>query len=158
MPFNDLLNSNSICIDTTARSKTAVLLKVSQLLQQNHPHIEVETLFDVFWKRESLGSTSIGRGILIPHVRMDGVQRAHGCVIKLQYPVDFGAEDKQPIDLVFGLLVAVHQVDEHLQTLAKILKHFDNQQFRRACQRVAQHEELCSLFMNQTQQSTMAML
>ncbi len=146
MPFNDFLTTDSICIDSTARSKTAVFLKISKLLCQNNPQLDVEMLFDAYWKRETLGSTTIGHGILIPHIRTDAIRKIGGCLLKLQHPVDFGAEDKQPVDIVLGLVVASEQVDEHLQTLAKIIKQFNNPQFRNACRNATDHAELCQLF------------
>ena len=146
MPFNDFLSPVSICIDTTARSKTAVFLKVSKLLCQINPQLDVETLFDAYWKRETLGSTAIGHGILIPHIRTNAINKISGCLLKLQHPVDFGADDKQPVDIVLGLVVASDQVNEHLQTLARIIKQFNNPQFIYNCRHAPDHTELCKLF------------
>ena len=39
MQIFELLDVNSVCIDTMALSKTAVLLRASQLLNQNHPEL-----------------------------------------------------------------------------------------------------------------------
>lgn len=145
MAFRDFLTTECIQIDTTARSKTAVFLKISQILSQNYPQLDAETLFDSYWKREHLGSTTMGHGILIPHIRTDAINQIKGCFLKLHHPVDFGAEDKQPVDLVLGLVVASEQVDEHLQTLARIIKQFSNPQFRHACRKALNQSNLCDL-------------
>ena len=142
MQFRDLLTKNSIYLDTTAQSKTAVLLKMSQLLSANHPELAADTLFDSYWKRECMGSTTIGHGIIIPHIRSADLDKTCACLLKLQNPVDFGASDKQPIDLVIGLVVPQHQTDQHLLTLTHIIQQFSNPRFRSACRASCNREDL----------------
>ena len=153
MPFRNFITEDCICIDVSSRSKTAVLLKVSQLLCRRQPTLDLDTLFDAYWKRESLGSTAIGHGILIPHIRSNATHTITGCLIKLQNPVDFGAEDKQPVDLVVGLVAGVEQADEHLQVLAKITQQFSSATFRRACRKATTQNDLCKLFIQSHQYS-----
>ncbi|ARG98198.1 PTS sugar transporter subunit IIA [Legionella micdadei] len=142
MHLNQLINLNTVYIDAVSQSKMAVLLKLSQLLCQNHPNLNPEELFEAYWKRESLGSTAIGQGITIPHVRTTYLEEPIGCVIRLLNPVDFGATDKQPIDLVIGLLVPQEQTEQHLKILAAIVDQFRAPTFREACRRASNQEEL----------------
>ncbi len=51
-----------------------------------------------------LGSTGLGHGVALPHGRFSQTQIAIGALIKLEKGVDFDAIDRQPVDLVFGLL------------------------------------------------------
>jgi len=139
------LHPGNISINTTAHSKTAVLLKVSQLLNLNYPELLVNVLFDAFLKRENMGSTAIGHGIIIPHIRSDFISKTCACVLKLQSPVDFGAMDKQPVDLVLALVVPQHEADQHLQTLSDIIIQFSPPEFRHACRRVNNSGELYKL-------------
>jgi len=148
MQFRNFLDTYSVCIDATSQSKTAVLLKLSQLLSKQHPELEAESLFDAYWKRESMGSTAIGHGIVIPHIRSALVRKTCACLLKLQNPVDFGAIDKQPIDLVLGLVVPQHQTDQHLQTLATISKQFSDPTFRNACRKANDSNALYALLIN----------
>lgn len=148
MPFRSFLNVNSICIDKTARSKTAVLLKVSQILNSTHPQLDVDTLFNAYWKRECMGSTTIGHGIMIPHIRCETIENLSACLLKLQNPIDFGADDKQPIYLVLALLVPSTHIDEHLKTLSRIIQEFSKPDFRRAC-RESDLSELASILTQQ---------
>jgi PTS system nitrogen regulatory IIA component len=150
MEFCDLLSMDSICIDKTAQSKTAVLLKVSQILHQNHPELDVDTLFEAYWKRESLGSTAIGYGITIPHVRSDAISKSCAAMLRLQNPVDFAAQDKQPVDLVFALVIPQHQNDHHLQTLTNIIKRFSDASFRSQCRQATDHDTLYRLLTDET--------
>lgn len=145
------VNPNSVYIDSTSQSKTAVLLKISQLLSREQPQLDAQDLFDAYWKRESMGSTAIGQGITIPHIRVSGITQPQACVIRLLNPVDFGATDKQPVDLVIGLVVPQdQQVDQHLQILASIIKQFSITSFREACRRMVDSEALYKLLVSET--------
>lgn len=149
MPLRQLININTVYIDAVSQSKMAVLLKLSQLLCQNHPHLNPEELFEAYWKRESLGSTAIGQGITIPHVRTTCLEKPIACVIRLLNPVDFGAADKQPVDLVIGLLVPQDQTEQHLKILGEIVKQFSTPSFREACRQVNNQEEFYHLLVSQ---------
>lgn len=131
MPINSLISRETICIDDTSHSKTAVFIKLSQLFHNVMPDICAEDLFTKFWQRESLGSTTIGHGILLPHVRVDNINKSVGAFLKLKHPVDFGAEDKEPIDIVFALLVDTINPKAHLDTLAKIVRYLRDTNFQK---------------------------
>lgn len=145
MQFIHIFNQNAVYIDSVSQSKTAVLLKISQLLSRLYPELNSQELFDAYWKRECLGSTAIGQGITIPHIRTAKLTKPQGCIIKLLNPVDFGAADKQPIDLVIGLVVPQDLVDQHLKILAALIKHFSVPSIREACRHVVNNETLYNL-------------
>ncbi len=147
MQLIDSIDTFTVCIDTTSQSKTAVLLKLSQVLSQRHAELDADLLFDAYWKRECMGSTAIGHGIVIPHIRSSLIKKTCACLLKLQNPVDFGAMDKQPIDLVIGMIVPEQQTDQHLQTLAKISKQCSDPLFRNACHSAKDSETLYDLLM-----------
>ncbi len=69
-------------------------------------------------ERESLGPTGVGKGIALPHARMDGLDRVIGVFMRLEKPLDFDAVDRQPVDLVFALLAPQDAGVEHLKALA----------------------------------------
>ncbi len=78
-------------------------------------------LYQVLLSRESLGSTGIGDGIAIPHVRNPIVLQIPHSMIALSYlehPVDFGAVDGQPVGILFTLISPT--VRTHLNLLSKL--------------------------------------
>jgi PTS system nitrogen regulatory IIA component len=70
--------------------------------------------------RERLGSTGVGHGVAVPHARLRGLERVHGVFVRLETPIDFGAVDDQPVDLIFALLGPADHPAEHLRALAKV--------------------------------------
>jgi nitrogen PTS system EIIA component len=77
-------------------------------------------LFERLWEREQLGSTAIGRGIAIPHCKLDGLPRVLVAVGLAPLGVDFGAADGQPVRLFFVVVSPSRSPAEHLQSLAAI--------------------------------------
>jgi PTS system nitrogen regulatory IIA component len=84
---------------------------------------------DRLLERERLGSTGLGRGVAIPHGRLEDCDRAIGAFLFLEKPVDFDAIDSQPVDLIFALLVPQECNDEHLMILAQLAEKFSNEAF-----------------------------
>ena len=82
--------------------------------------LNVENVLERIEDREKLGSTGFGRGVAIPHARMEGITRAVAVFFRLAEPVDFASADGMPVDCVFGLLSPEQAGATHLQALASI--------------------------------------
>ncbi|KTC98270.1 PTS sugar transporter subunit IIA [Legionella erythra] len=142
MQLFQLLNEHRVLIDTYSHSKTAVLAKISQLFSEDYPQLNANDLFEAYWHRESLGSTTLGHGLLIPHIRSAHIDAPAACFIRLQRPVDFGAEDKQPVDLVIGLLGPDDHPEKHLNVLSTLVKQVSSATFRDQCRSASSAIEL----------------
>ncbi len=80
-----------------------------------------EALLAVLLARESLGSTGIGDGIAIPHVRNPIVLRLSPPAVTLCFletPVEFGAIDDRPVHILF--LITTPSVETHLHLLSRL--------------------------------------
>ena len=77
-------------------------------------------------EREALGSTGFGQGVAIPHARLAGLERVTIVVARLAQPVDYGALDELPVDLVVLLLSPEDAGADHLKALARISRALRN--------------------------------
>jgi len=71
-------------------------------------------------RREELGSTGIGKGIGIPHVKHAGVGGVIGAFGRSVAGVEFAALDGQPVHLIFLILSSPDAAEPHLEVLRKI--------------------------------------
>ncbi|KTC75497.1 Nitrogen regulatory protein [Legionella birminghamensis] len=140
-----IITPDCVNVDSSSKSKAAVFQKVSQLLSDNFSELNREELFSAYWKREALGSTAIGHGIAIPHVRVPGLNRVRACFIRLLHPVDFCAEDRQLSDLIIALAVPENQSEYHLKLLREIIVQFSDQEFCRICRGLTCEKALFNL-------------
>jgi mannitol/fructose-specific phosphotransferase system IIA component (Ntr-type) len=73
-------------------------------------------------EREALGSTAIGRGIAIPHCKLETLAHAVVAVGLSVHGIDFQAGDGQPVRIFFVVASPARSPAEHLQCLALISK------------------------------------
>ena len=95
-----------------------------------------EALLQSMVARERLGSTGIGQGVAVPHCRVTGITRVYGCIIKLNFSIDYDALDQQPVDLIFALVVPDQHNDDHQETLScvtRVLQSSSSLKKLRAC-------------------------
>ena len=129
MLITDLITPERIVCGSEAVSKKRVIELVSERLATGQADWSARAIFDSLIGRERLGSTGLGYGVALPHGRFSQSERALGTFIKLRKGVDFEALDRQPVDLVFGLLVPDHYTDEHLKILAYLAEMFSDREF-----------------------------
>lgn len=105
--------------------------------------VDREFLFQVFLARENLGSTAIGEGIAIPHVRNPIVLHVDRPMISLCFltqAVDFKALDRMPVHVLFTLVSPT--VRAHLHLLSRLAHALRAPAFKDAVLRQATPEEL----------------
>ena len=143
MDITDLITRERIVCDSEVASKKRVIEVLSELLATGQPDLAARPIFDSLVGRERLGSTGLGHGVALPHGRFSQSQHAVGAFVKLRKGVDFDALDRQPVDLVFGLLVPDHYTDEHLKILAYLAEMFSDRAF---CQQLRETDSDQLLF------------
>jgi PTS system nitrogen regulatory IIA component len=131
MPLADLLIAERIVMLTEPGHRNHVLDAAARLLSNASPTMTT-IIGDALRDRETLGSTAIGRGVAIPHARSNAFDSARGAFLWLKHPVDFGASDHMPVDLVFAMSVPEHSPQEHLEILSELAERFSDAEFRDA--------------------------
>jgi PTS system nitrogen regulatory IIA component len=124
MRFLDLLSAERVRTDLTAADKPALIAELAGLLASDDAAIAL--VRNALSSREKLGSTGLGHGVAIPHGRSADVGEARAAFLRLAEPIDFGADDRQPVDLVAALIVPAHFTDEHLKLLAELAELFSD--------------------------------
>ena len=110
------------------------------------PEVDREALLAVLLAREALGSTAIGDGIAIPHVRNPIVLEVDRPIVSLCYlvePVDFGALDGQPVRALFTLVTTT--IRTHLHLLSRLSHLLRDERFRSAVKARAGSSEILGL-------------
>lgn len=77
-------------------------------------------IYAALLQRERLSSTSLGRGIAIPHIKLPGIKAITCLFARLEHPVPFESHDGEPVDLLFFLLAPEQAGGDHLKALARI--------------------------------------
>lgn len=124
MNISELLTPERIVCTAEVSSKKRALEMLSELLASSSAELVEGEIFDSLLSRERLGSTGLGHGVAIPHGRVTGIDNAVAAMLKLDRGVDYDAPDREPVDILFALLVPQESTDEHLQILASLARMF----------------------------------
>lgn len=124
MPFLNLLTPERVRTDLVAADKAELFAKIAVLLADECGG--GHEIHEALLARERLGSTGLGRGVAIPHGRISGLEQARAVFIRLNTPIEFGAPDAAPVDLVAALVVPTHFTDQHLHLLAELAELFSD--------------------------------
>lgn len=123
MPLLDLLPPERVRTHLVATDKPTLIAELAALLAGDGDAAVVRAALEA---REQLGSTGLGHGVAIPHGRSAKVSEARAAFARLADPIDFGADDHQPVDLVAALIVPAHFTDQHLKLLAELAELFSD--------------------------------
>jgi len=120
--ISDYLRDSLIFLDIDAKDKVEAIAKTVDLMHHSQAISDTAKFLEEVYERESLGSTGIGKGVALPHARTQYAKEIVITVTRLRKGVDFGAEDNEPVRLVFLLGTPHKAVGEYLKVLAKLSK------------------------------------
>jgi|SRR5471030_577019 len=140
--LENILTPGRSLVNVPGGSKKRVLEQIANLIGQQVPELDSQTVFESLIAREKLGSTGFGNGIAIPHCRLTGCTTPISALLHLNAPVDFDAIDGAPVDLLFVLLVPEAATDEHLALLRQIASMLDQKEVRDQLRRAPDGEAL----------------
>jgi PTS system nitrogen regulatory IIA component len=105
--------------------------------------IDRELLLRLFLAREASASTAIGDGIALPHVRNPIVLHVERPMVTLGFleqPIEFGALDGQPVQVLFTLVCP--SMRSHLRTLSRLSYALQDETFKAVVKRRGSPEEI----------------
>jgi len=119
MQLSSLIKPEAVRVFGKMSSKKRLFQELGEVatLAYTLPPSEV---VDALQERESLGPTGVGHGVALPHARLDHLERVRGAFIRLETPIEFGAVDRQPVDLIFALFAPNGSGVDHLKALALV--------------------------------------
>jgi mannitol/fructose-specific phosphotransferase system IIA component (Ntr-type) len=119
MHLADFFSPDAVTTDLRGRSKDEILTALVALLGLDES--ASETLLKMLQRRETLGSTGVGRGIAIPHCRSLVVTRLRLAYGHHQAGVDYQAIDNRPVHDFFLIVAPPLEVsNQYLPVLGKI--------------------------------------
>jgi PTS system nitrogen regulatory IIA component len=104
MKISDFLSPAHVMIDVRAKGKSRLLEQLSTQAAAEVGWAADEVMTEIA-KREELGSTGVGKGVALPHARLQGLKSPFGLFARLHHGIDFDAIDGEPVDIVFLLLL-----------------------------------------------------
>ena len=132
----NLFKEKNIIMDLEAEDKRGVLEEmVDYAISKNLlPKAKKKTVIEALLAREQLGSTGLGNGIAIPHVKIKGFQGDLALLARSSQTVDFKSIDGEPVQIFFLILSSTEEAETHLsilQWISNLARHQDFKSFIR---------------------------
>lgn len=114
--LSDAIAAGGIRCGFPGDDRESVLRNVVEALDLP-PEIDPEFILQVLLAREAMGTTAVGDGIAIPHVRNPILVQLPTPKVSLSFlekPVDFGALDGKPVRILFTIISPTIRMHLHL--------------------------------------------
>ena len=121
MEISDFLAPSDVFVGIRSSDKTRLLEDLCRRAASTLK-VDADKILTNILKREELGSTGLGGGVAIPHTRIADVKKPFGILARLKSAIEFDAIDRQPVDLVFLLLLPTAPASEQLNALALVAR------------------------------------
>jgi len=142
--FSDLLRPEAVYKDVPASHKKALFGQLATAADALG--IDGRLVAERLAAREKIGSTGFGGGVAIPHARLAGLPGVTGVFMRLAHPIEFGAVDDLPVDLVFMLLSPSDAGADHLKALARVSRRMRDKPFLAKLRGAGSPDALYALF------------
>ncbi|MBU0755021.1 MAG: PTS sugar transporter subunit IIA [Planctomycetes bacterium] len=147
MSYTQLFKENNIIGDLQATEKKTVLEEMIETSVERGlcAKSKKKSILDALLERERLGSTGLGHGIAIPHVKIDGFQGQTCLLARSKTGVDFSAVDGEPVYIFFLLISSSIDATEHLSILQWISRMARHQDFTSFVKNAKDVKEILSI-------------
>jgi len=127
--LGELLNERCVVLDFKAADKKEALERIIAPVAGAY---DAAALLKALIEREALGSTGIGSGVAVPHVRLESVKEPVIVLGRSAKPVAFEAIDDEPCSLFFLVLgpAAKDAQEAYVGAMAKISRLMRQQAVR----------------------------
>jgi PTS system nitrogen regulatory IIA component len=122
MRLFDVIKPECIAVNAAASSKEEALNLVASTAKKNDAlqGVDQKEIVKGLREREELGSTGFGRGIAIPHCRLDGVEEFVVGMVSFPDGVDFDAADEKPVRLIVFIVGPKEPAQDHIRLLSSV--------------------------------------
>lgn len=147
MNLAKLFVADTIVPELSAGTKQEAIEKLVGVLQQKRriTKAQAPTIRKAIERREEMGSTGIGHGVGVPHVKQAAVTKMVGAFGRSVEGIDFQALDGAPVHLVFLIVSPSEEVKDHLNALRKISSLAKDEDLRRFLRNAESAAEIAEL-------------
>ena len=119
MQLSSILKPEAVKVFAAASSKKRLFQEIGDVAAASYGLNSSETV-EALLERETPGPNGVGHGVALPHARITKLDDVVGIFVMLEKPLDFGAVDRQPVDIAFALFAPEESGVEHLKALALV--------------------------------------
>lgn len=149
MNIQDILTLERVFADAHFTSKKHALQEIAKKAQESLDlEISDRNIFDGLIQRERLGTTGIGNGVAIPHMKLKSLTHIAGFLYIIEPSIEFDAIDDKPVDIIFLLIAPEEANTDHLRALSCITRLLRETQLLQKLRAAESKEEVYALLID----------
>jgi len=153
LQVSDYIRDDLVLLDLEAKDKAEAIRKLIDLLTQKGVVRDADDFFREVMEREKLGSTAVGHGVALPHARTEKLDDIVVAMGRCKEGIDFGADDGQPVHLIFLIGTPLKEVNRYLKLLAGLSRLLRQAEVREALMSAQKPSEVREALMDAQQVS-----
>lgn len=122
MSLLKFFDKKMIDINLGSSSMKEAISRLLDLIAQRKKIVDKEKVLEELFNREEKGTTGIGEGVALPHVRTSNIGEVAIAFGLSREGVDFNALDGKPAHLIFLLLGPESDNEDYLRIIAEITR------------------------------------
>ncbi len=130
MQLLQTLDKSVIKIPLESETKEEVFEEMIEILAHAGKITDRSAALAAITARESKQTTGIGRGLAVPHAKIEGIEEMVGAVGISPEGIDYDSEDGEPAHVVFVLIARAGHPGPHVAALAEIARLFSKPTLR----------------------------
>lgn len=159
MKLLDLVDPSSIIAEVEAEDRNGVIRDLVQVLAEGgllERTVAEGVIRSIITRERTRGTTGFGKGVAVPHAKVEGLSRVVAAVGRSSRGVDFGSLDGQPVYSVFLIVSPADQPEEHLRAMDLVFRHLQQEQFRKFLRQSDTTEKIHDLLKEADEQTLVA--
>lgn len=149
MRISDFLNSSNVFPSLKATSKEDAIRFLAESIASRHPEADLKNMVHAVMERERVMSTGVGKGLAIPHGKVNGLESSQMAYARLETPIEYGSIDQAPVSQLFLVVGPESQSGTHIRLLSRISRLMNNDAFRIELLECATTDEILAKFQNE---------
>ncbi len=147
MKLCDFMAEKAIVPELQSDTRDAVIRELVEALAQTGHVVKnkVDEIVQNLIERENQGSTGIGKGIAVPHIKHASVKKIVGTIGCNKKGIDFASLDHAPVYSVLLLLSPPNDPDRHLEAMESLFSHLQRDMFRKFLRQAENREMILDL-------------
>ena len=159
MKLLDLVDPSSIIAEVEAEDRNGVIRDLVQVLAEGgllDRTVAEGIIRSIITRERTRGTTGFGKGVAVPHAKVEGLSRVVAAVGRSSRGIDFGSLDGQPVYSVFLIVSPADQPEEHLRAMDLVFRHLQQEQFRKFLRQSDTTEKIYDLLKEADEQTLVA--
>ena len=144
--WSRILSESHVIVELRSQRKLDAIREVGGVLDDDDAIGDHKEFLAQAIRREKQASTGIGKGVAVPHVHEDSIQRQVLAIGISREGIEFDAIDGQPVHIIALFASPRRHQKQHMQLLATLSRLLQQEEVRERLIAAADAQEVLAVF------------